>query len=451
MYIYLKLMNELEELIRKEPYKDGQKLPSIRMLSEQYKCSKSTIIKALDELERRHLIYAMPKSGYYVVKGMNAAQSEASPILNFSAAAPDPNVFPYLDFQHCINKAIDTYQKDLFVYGTAKGMSSLIEIVRKQLMGYQVFTEERNIFVVSGVQQALSLLAAMPFPNGKQKILIEQPSYHLFIENLETRRMPVIGIERSYAGIDFDRLEKIFQTEDIKFFYTMPRFHNPLGCSYTSKEKKRLAKLAAKYDVYIVEDDYLADFEQDSKADPIFAQDDSSHVIYLKSYSKIIFPGLRIGIAVIPVQLAETFRLYKKHDDIDSSMLSQAALEIYLRSGMFDRHLAKIRSRYAARAKLLDAALKKEAARSGGAFTYEHSNYPFIHTHIMLHETISAEKLIAKLKRSSILLESMDRNYLNNFERENIVKLNATNVNEDEIERGIERISAIIAESIQLH
>lgn len=443
MYMYLKLMNELEELILKQPYKDGQKLPSIRTLSEQYGCSKSTIIKALDELEKRHLIYAMPKSGYYVVKGTNSAQGEASPVLNFSAAAPDPNLFPYLDFQHCINKAIDIYQKDLFVYGTAKGMASLIDIVSKQLMDYQVFAEERNIFVVSGVQQALSLLAVMPFPNGKQKVLIEQPGYHLFIEYLETRHVPVIGIERSFAGIDFDKLEKIFRTEDIKFFYTMPRFHNPLGCSYTSKEKKQLARLAAKYDVYIVEDDYLADFEQDSKADPIYTHDDSSHVIYLKSYSKIIFPGLRIGIAVIPGLLAEAFRLYKKQDDIDSSMLSQAALEIYLRSGMFDRHLAKIRSRYAARAKLLDAALTKEAARSCGAFTYVPPKNPIIHTHILLDKAISASRLIAKLKKESILLESLDRNYLMNFERENILKLNATNVNEEDIARGIQRIGVL--------
>lgn len=446
MYMYLKLMNELEELIMEHPYKDGQKLPSIRTLSEQYSCSKSTIIKALDELEKRHLIYAMPKSGYYVVKGTNAAQGEASPVLNFSAAAPDPAVFPYLDFQHCINKAIDTYQKDLFVYGTAKGMASLIDIVRKQLMGYQVFAEEKNIFVVSGVQQALSLLAAMPFPNGKQKVLIEQPGYHLLIEYLETRGMPVVGIERSFAGIDLDMLEQLFRTEDIKFFYTMPRFHNPLGCSYTNKEKKQMARLAAKYDVYIVEDDYLADFEQDSKSDPVFAHDDSSHVIYLKSYSKIIFPGLRIGIAVIPDLLAEAFRLYKKQNDIDSSMLSQAALEIYLRSGMFDRHLAKIRSRYAARAKQLDAALVKEAARSGGAFTYESPEHPFIHTHILLDKTVSAAQLIVRLKKESILLEPLDRNYLLNFPRENIVNLNATNVNESDIAGGIERIGALISQ-----
>lgn len=71
----------------------------------------------------------------------------------------------------------------------------------------------------------------------------------------------------------------------------MPRFHNPLGCSYTNKEKKRLAKLAAKYDVYIVEDDYLADFELDSKADPLFAYDDSSHVIYLKVTPKLFSPA----------------------------------------------------------------------------------------------------------------------------------------------------------------
>lgn len=152
----------------------------------------------------------------------------------------------------------------------------------------------------------------------------------------------------------------------------------------------------------------------------------------------------------MPSQLAETFRLYKKQNDIDSSMLSQAALEIYLRSGMFERHLAKIRSRYAARAKLLDAALTKEAARSGGAFTYERSNNPFIHTYIKLDKTVSATKMIAILKRESILLESLDRNYLMNFERENILKLNATNVNEDDIARGIERICAIIGESVRM-
>jgi DNA-binding transcriptional MocR family regulator len=450
MYVYLKLMNELEQLISVQPYKDGQKLPSIRMLAAQYGCSKSSIIKALDELEKRHLIYAMPKSGYYVVKRADAVDLKPVGILDFAAAAPDPALFPYLDFQHCINKAIDTYQKDLFVYGTAKGMDSLIDIVCKQLAGYQVFASERNLFVVSGIQQALSLLASMPFPNGKEKILIEQPGYHLFIECLETRGIPAIGIKRTSAGIDFDRLEELFRTEDIKFFYTVPRFHNPLGSSYTKKDKQQLAKLADKYDVYIVEDDYLADFEQDSKADPVFAYDDSSHVIYLKSYSKIIFPGLRIGIAVIPDLLTPSFRLYKKQSDIDSSMLSQAALEIYLRSGMFDRHRSKIHSRYSARAACLDNALANEALRSKGLMVYTRPKQPIIHTHVTLDRTVSMPRLIQRLKEESILVQSIERDYLSAFPRENLLKLNATNVDETEIERGIERMGVILAQSVRV-
>ncbi|MDQ8737868.1 PLP-dependent aminotransferase family protein [Paenibacillus sp. LHD-38] len=447
MYIYLKLMSQLEELLSKQPYRDGQKLPSIRTLAKHFGCSISTIVKALEELEKRHLVYAMPKSGYYVVKGNQTAPSEANGVLNFAAAAPDPALFPYLDFQHCINKAIDTYQKDLFMYGTAKGMDSLVDIVCKQLASYQVFTPERNVFIVSGIQQALSLLAVMPFPNEKNKVLIEQPGYHLFIEYLETRRVPVIGIERHADGIDFDRLEELFRTEDIKFFYTMPRFHNPLGCSYSREDKKLLAKLAAKYDVYIIEDDYLADFEQDSKADPVFAYDGSSHVIYLKSYSKIIFPGLRIGVAVIPDSLAEPFRLYKKQNDIDSSMLSQAALEIYLRSGMFERHRSNIRDRYAVRAKLLDSALMQAASQRSGAFSYERSNQPIIHTHIVLDRTISVPQLIRHLRKESILVDTVDRDYLSYFQRTNLLKLNVTNVNEENITRGIERIGDLLAQS----
>ncbi|MFA9464735.1 MAG: aminotransferase class I/II-fold pyridoxal phosphate-dependent enzyme [Velocimicrobium sp.] len=120
-----------------------------------------------------------------------------------------------------------------------------------------------------------------------------------------------------------------------------PGYHNPLGTSYSQKEKKEILELAQKYNVFIVEDDYLADFEQNSKADPIYSYDDFTHVIYLKSYSKVIFPGLRIGIAVIPDKLIETFSQYKRILDIDSSMLSQAALEIYIKNGMFERHKEK--------------------------------------------------------------------------------------------------------------
>ncbi len=74
------------------------------------------------------------------------------------------------------------YKNDLFIYGTPQGLPSLIRVLQTLLSDYQVFAKERNIFITSGVRQALSLLSLMPFPNGKKKILIEQPSYHLMVE-----------------------------------------------------------------------------------------------------------------------------------------------------------------------------------------------------------------------------------------------------------------------------
>lgn len=131
----------------------------------------------------------------------------------------------------------------------------------------------------------------------------------------------------------------------------MPRIHNPLGVSYTKAQKSRIVFLANKYDVYLVEDDYIADFETDLKADPLYFYDINQRVIYLKSFSKIMFPGLRVGFAVLPETICSQFAEYKRLIDIDSSMFSQGALDIYIKSGMFNRHIHQVRKVYDEKAK----------------------------------------------------------------------------------------------------
>ncbi|MGE6599214.1 PLP-dependent aminotransferase family protein [Bacillus proteolyticus] len=439
MYKYLHVLNDLESMIQNAKIKEGKKLPSIRALVTQYECNKATIIRALHELEKRHIIYSVPQSGYYVVK-KSGSYIENNEIIDFASSAPDPDVFPYLDFQHCINKAIDTYKNDLFIYGTPKGLPSLISVVQKQLANYQVFTKEDNIFITSGVQQALAILTSIPFPNENETILIEQPSYHLYIEYVEINKIPVIGIKRTHEGIDLNELEKIFRTEKIKFFYTIPRFHHPLGTSYSKKEREKIIQLARKYNVFIVEDDYLADLETDSKADPFYSQDNCNHVIYLKSYSKIIFPGLRVGVAVIPPSIANDFHKYKKILDIDSPMISQAALEIYIKSGMFERHKSKIKYSYYNRSIKLAEILEKMQNENPSLFTYNKQNTLGIHTCLEMQKNIVTEILIKKLSENQISIDSIDRNYLNDFHKERLLKLNVSNVKEDKIEEGIRKV-----------
>ncbi|RKN84998.1 PLP-dependent aminotransferase family protein [Paenibacillus ginsengarvi] len=444
MHKYMELINELERSIEAGAYKEGVKLPSVRVMAERYGCNAGTVVRAMGELEKRHLIYSVPKSGYYVV--VRGTQRELPKVqqLDFATFSPDPDVFPYLDFRHCINKAIDTYRNELFVYGTPKGLPSLIQVVRKQLTNYQVFAPDSRICITSGVQQALALLASMPLPNGGTSLLVEQPGYHLVNELVETLQLPVIGIRRTAKGIDLDELERLFRTGSIKLFYTIPRFHSPLGSSYTETEKKRIAELAARYGVYIVEDDYLADMETNGKSDPIYAYDTAGKVIYLKSYSKLIFPGLRVGVAVLPEALAEPFARRKRLSDIDSSMLSQAALEIYLKSGMYERHKQKLRASWSRRSRLLAEVLSRYAGPGGEHYRFEAASSPSTHTHILPNDKASIPGLIARLSKRSVLVEPVDKHYLSGFPKERIVKLTVSNVKEADIERGV----AMIAEEL---
>ncbi|WP_155593347.1 PLP-dependent aminotransferase family protein [Lysinibacillus cavernae] len=435
MLKYEWIYSQLLAQIQTGALQSGSKLPSIRQLTQQFSCSKSTILTSLKKLEDQHLIYALPKSGYYVVDHQLPYQPQLNEYIDFATSSPSWHAFPYKDFQHCINKAIDTYQADLFRYGTPKGLPSLITEAKKLLTNYQLFTKEENIFITSGVQQSLSLLSIMPFPNGRSTILVEQPSYHLYMDYLKTYGLPAIGIKRTSDGIDLHELESIFSKHNIKFFYTMPRLHNPLGTSYSKKEKDAIRNLAYKYDVYIVEDDYLADFEQNHKMDPLFTDDSQAHVIYLKSFSKIMFPGLRIGLAVLPDVFIDTFQQYKNTTDIDSSMISQAALELYLKSGMFERYQKKVSEAYAIRANRLQQAITTHLAE------YQASTEVCMHSHIILPKQVNINKLIQHLTQRNIFLDTIYRNYLDEFYYERILKLNVSNVEESKIDTGIKEIA----------
>jgi len=436
-YVYQTLLTQIQS----GELKAGVKIPSIRNLADQFSCSHSSILAALEKLENQHLIYARPKSGFYVVEHKMFKQPFKTNKIDFATSAPNWHSFPYQDFQHCLNNAINTFQFDLFRYGTEKGLPSLINEVEKILKSYQVFAQKKQIFITSGVQQALFLLSTMPFSNNKTKILVEQPSYHLYMDLVKLYKLPIIGIKRTIEGINLQKLEQIFREGEIKFFYTMPRFQNPLGTSLSKKEKLEILKLANKYDVYIVEDDYLADFEYTKKNDPLFANDLNGRVIYLKSFSKIMFPGLRIGIAVLPDSLIETFQQFKTVIDIDSSMISQAALELYLKSGMFEHYQKKVRDKYLARAEILQTSLKNHL------INFEHATDFVMHSHIVLPKQVDMTTLIKQLDERDIQIDSIKQNYLDNFYQERILKLNVSNCEPTEIEKGIKQIACSLKDT----
>lgn len=434
---YVSILTELETRILDGQYGPGQKLPSVRSAAESYGCSISTITRAYGELEKRHAIYSIPQSGYYVVgKPEGGSADTARRTIDFSSVLPDADVFPYLDFQHCLNKAIDTYKHQLFTYGDWKGLEMLRHTLVSHLAGDQVFASAERIVVTSGAHQALELLARMPFPNGKREILVEQPGYDIYLRFLEAEGVPVSGIARSADGIDLAELEKRFKDGGIKFFFTMSRYHNPLGTSYSMEERKAIAALASKYDVYIVEDDYMADLGEERSFDPIYAYNRTSHVIYLKSFSKIIFPGLRLGAAVLPERLLETYHAYKRVTD--ASLLSQAALEVYIKNGMYERHKRKIVSQYTARIRALNEAVKRHNTEGIIEVPVIRSG---IYVPFKLPLTVNLEQLTKRLAARNISVVTSKRFYLADcLEREKFLRISISQAQPEQIDEGVKAI-----------
>ncbi|WP_134686724.1 aminotransferase-like domain-containing protein [Brevibacillus migulae] len=437
---YVKIVEEIKNQLTNGTLVAGSKLPSVRQLSETFGCSKNTVIKAYSELEKEHLVYAKPQSGYYIVNECRISAHDPA-MIDFLSAGPDNNLIPYIEFQHCLNQAIEKYKKDIFTYSDQQGFHSLRSEIVKNLQNSQVFTEPDRVVIVSGSQQAIHLLTALPFPNGKKNILIEQPTYFGMIESLHIHQTTTFGIELSMNGINFDRLEYIFKNNDIKFFYIIPRFHNPLGHSYTNHEKKKIVELANKYDVYIVEDDFLGELDRDKKSDPLFSFDTSGRVIYIKSFSKVFLPGLRIAGVVLPAIMIKNFLRYKFSADFTSSVLSQGALDIYLKSGMYNRHLKKIKEVYFTKMQLLKRCCE-ELLPQGTHYTKPDSGF---YLSIYLPEKVSAKKLALLLSEQRIHIDDTNRMFLSEYKKDNLIRLCISQVHDHQIQFGVEKIAQTIA------
>jgi len=434
-YKYVCVANVIKEKILYGTYKAGAKLPSIVALSKELSVNAATIIRAYALLESEHMIYSVPKSGYYVVKSTDYVLDKPL-LIDMLSVNPASEINPYKDFYHCMEKAISLYEHKLFTYSPAKGMPELISILRNHLTHSQVFAKEQDIFITTGAQQALFILSLLNFPNGHDTILVEQPTYDVMLDIIRLNNIPVVGIQRTENGLDLAELENILSHNRVKFFYLMPRFQNPTGFSYSNKHKKEILKLAKKYGVYIVEDDYLADLELNQKNDPIFSFDNNDMVIYIRSFSKTLLPGLRLGMAIIPKILQDEFLRRKNVIDLNSSVLSQGALEIYLRSSMYEAHIKRTKAFYKGKMDILSKECRRELDGISncfipptGIFAYiEVSNSNFLnHSQAFAHRkagvwnknqttvskiAISVESLILKLEKSGLLAASTSRNYI---------------------------------------
>ena len=390
---YQAVVSFLKKGIESGKFPTGSRLPSIRQLSQDFHCSKDTIQRALLELRHEQYLYAKPQSGYYVL--------EQGQHQDLEIEVTDEHASAYDDFRLCVNETLIGRENYLFnYYDNQEGLEELRQSIHQLLFDQALYCKPDQLVLTSGTQQALFILSQIDFPSKGEEILVEQPTYHRMNRLLVAQGLAYQTIERRIDGIDLEELEKQFKSGKIKFFYTIPRFHYPLGHSYSDQEKRAILDLANQYGVYIVEDDYLGDLDP-KKGQTFHYLDTEDRVIYIKSFSTSLFPALRITALILPKALKEAFVSYKNILDYDSNLIMQKALSLYIDSQLFEKNrLARLtlQENYQAR-------IKKVLEEN----TCPLPHYP-LHDGLLLD--LRNYPKIASLKHSSLKLDFFEKAYL---------------------------------------
>ena len=390
---YQAVVSFLKKGIESGKFPTGSRLPSIRQLSQDFHCSKDTIQRALLELRHEQYLYAKPQSGYYVL--------EQGQHQDLEIEVTDEHASAYDDFRLCVNETLIGRENYLFnYYDNQEGLEELRQSVHQLLFDQALYCKPDQLVLTSGTQQALFILSQINFPSEGAEILVEQPTYHRMNRLLVAQGLAYRTIERRIDGIDLDELEEQFKSGKIKFFYTIPRFHYPLGHSYSDQEKKAILDLANQYGVYIVEDDYLGDLDP-RKGQTFHYLDTKDRVIYIKSFSTSLFPALRITALILPNALKEAFVSYKNILDYDSNLIMQKALSLYIDSQLFEKNrLARLTLQENYQAQIKEVLEKN---------TCPLPNYP-LHDGLLLD--LRNYPKIASLKHSSLKLDFFEKAYL---------------------------------------
>lgn len=296
------------------------------------------------------MVYSIPRGGFYFVS-INENPISSKIITDFKTVKPDDKLIPYREFTHVINNAVDMHKNNLFEYESAKGLESLRNTLSSEFKKDGVYTDKDSIVITNGAQQAISLVLQYMFEKNSGKLLMEAPTYGLAIEIAKHLGIEMVGIERSEEGFNFKEMEEIFKSGEIYAFYVIPRHHNPTGYTLIERDKQKIAELANKYNVIVIEDDYLADLGSRKGIMPIHYYDISKKTVYIRSFSKTFMPGIRMGAAVLPEFLVEGVTSMKHLNDLNTSKLLQAALDLFIKSGMYEKHIKRVRKSYESKLK----------------------------------------------------------------------------------------------------
>lgn len=346
----------------------GEALPSTRELAKNLGVSRNTVCEAYDMLLTEGFIVShqgaptrvaedlyIGNRGTGLQKAPAAAESKATRMVwDFKTGQPDLSRFPWQLWTQTMRQAVDQISMHELGYSGAQGYKPLCaEIADWLLRSRGITVEAEDVFITAGATQALHLIADLLYRPGRS-FALENPSH------------PAIHTVITDKGYPFEWMPVDGQGAEIEFLagkrisavYVTPSHQFPLGGILPAGRRTALIRLAAANDFYIIEDDYDSEFRYSgSPVSPIYAMD-SARVIYIGSFSKTLFPALRIGFAVLPKPLQRQWKHYRNYMDVQNPIVEQATLAEFLRKRKLDKHVQRMRRIYSEKREILLSSLE---------------------------------------------------------------------------------------------
>ena len=272
-------------------------------------------------------------------------QTWSNDLVAFRVSMPALEQFPVAAWSRLVNRHARKPTRQVMAYGDAKGYMPLREAIAEYLGTVRaVRCEPSQILVTTGAQQGIHL-SGLVLLDAQERVWIEEPGYPGARQALMTAGARLIPVPVDHEGLNV--AEGIRVARNAHAIYITPSHQYPLGVTMTASRRLRLLNWAARSGAWIIEDDYDSEFRFADRPIPsLQGLDTSARVIYVGTFSKVMFPALRLGYIVVPKDLVEAFATARDANDQFSSTLYQAVMTDFMREGHFARHIRRMRVLY---------------------------------------------------------------------------------------------------------
>ena len=473
--LYQQIKTHLRQGILSGSLAPETRLPASRQLALDLGVNRITVENAYSELEADGLVFSRVGSGTYVLPAnplpplpksnsdtpwplwqqslqsssilprvgvaeeMLKAAGHPNPI-SFASGISDTRQFPADEFRKVLQAIMRRDGIDALGYGERNGYGPLRESIAHILASQGLQTRAENILITAGSQQAITLASQTLLKPG-DVILVESPTYFTAMDLFRTLGFKIVGIPMDGQGMQVEKLEKLLQQHHPKLIYTIPNFHNPTGTCLNSARRRQLIVLAERYNVPILEDDFVGDLRYDGRAQPsLKALDSGGQVIHVSTFSKMLMPGLRVGFLVADGPVYDSLLNFKRVSDLATSTLIQRALESYVTVGRYQAYLRRscqvFRKRRDAMVTAINRYLPADVSfdpPQGG-----------LHLWLGLPENLSSDELLPLACEEGVAFASGSGFSLEDSGCRNWMRLNFVASSVEEIDEGIQRLGKAI-------